>query len=66
VRRITGELVGLAERAAAEAEHLLVNACRALRRVATDAAERLAPEAPTLPTLPPDAAADSCAARSTT
>jgi transposase, IS5 family len=42
VRRITGELVGLAERAAAEAQHLLVNACRALRRVATDAAERLA------------------------
>src|SRR4051794_17526625 len=32
VRRITGELAGLAEQAAAEAETLLVNARRALRR----------------------------------
>jgi IS5 family transposase len=32
VRRITGELAGLAEQAAAEAEKLLVNARRALRR----------------------------------
>jgi hypothetical protein len=31
VRRITGELAALAERAAAEGEHLLVNARRALR-----------------------------------
>ncbi len=40
VWRITGELVGLAERAAAEAEHLLANARRALRRAAADAVER--------------------------
>ena len=32
MRRITGELAGLAERAAADAERLLVNARRALRR----------------------------------
>jgi transposase, IS5 family len=32
VRRITGELAGLAERAAADAEQLLLNARRALRR----------------------------------
>ena len=32
VRRITGELAELAERAAADAEQLLVNARRALRR----------------------------------
>jgi IS5 family transposase len=32
VRRVTGELAGLAERAAADAEKLLVNARRALRR----------------------------------
>ena len=35
VRRVTGELAGLAERAAAEAEKLLVNARRALRRAQT-------------------------------
>jgi IS5 family transposase len=38
VRRITGELAGLAERAAAEAEKLLVNARRALRRAQARAA----------------------------
>ena len=32
VRRITGELAGLAERASADAEKLLANARRALRR----------------------------------
>ena len=37
--RITGELAGLAERAAAEAEQLLVNARRALRRAQAKAAE---------------------------
>jgi IS5 family transposase len=41
VVRITGELAGLAERAAAEAEKLLANARRALRR-AQATAERLA------------------------
>lgn len=40
VRRITGEMAGLAERAAADAEHLLRNARRALRN-ARHAAERL-------------------------
>jgi IS5 family transposase len=40
VRRITGEMAGLAERAAADAEHLLRNARRALRG-AQRAAERL-------------------------
>ena len=39
VRRVTGELAGLADRAAAEAEKLLVNARRALRRAQTRAAE---------------------------
>src|SRR5215207_2515996 len=39
VRRVTGELAGLAERAAAEAEKLLVNARRALRRAHTRAAQ---------------------------
>jgi transposase, IS5 family len=39
VRRITGELAGLAERAAAEAEQLLGNARRALRRAQAKAAE---------------------------
>src|SRR4051794_33207536 len=39
VRRITGELAGLAERAAADAELLLVNARRALRRAQAKAAE---------------------------
>src|SRR5688572_16822481 len=39
VRRITGELAGLAERSAAEAEKLLVNARRALRRATAKAAE---------------------------
>jgi transposase, IS5 family len=42
VRRITGELVGLAERTAAEAEKLLGNARRALRRTQAKAAERAA------------------------
>jgi IS5 family transposase len=39
VRRITGELAGLAERSAAEAERLLGNARRALRRARAKAAE---------------------------
>ncbi|HET6257395.1 MAG TPA: ISNCY family transposase [Pseudonocardia sp.] len=39
VKRITGELAGLAERAAAEAEALLGNARRALRRAQTKAAQ---------------------------
>jgi IS5 family transposase len=39
VRRITGELAGLAERAAAEAEQLLGNGRRALRRAQAKAAE---------------------------
>lgn len=39
VRRVTGELAGLAEKAAAEAEPLLVNARRALRRAQAEAAE---------------------------
>jgi transposase, IS5 family len=39
VRRITGELAGLAEKAAADAEQLLVNARRALRRADTKAAQ---------------------------
>lgn len=39
VRRITGELAGLAERAATEAELLLANARRALRRAQVKAAE---------------------------
>ena len=39
VRRVTGELAGLAERAATEAEELLVNARRALRRAQAKAAE---------------------------
>jgi IS5 family transposase len=42
VRRVTGELAGLAERAAADAEKLLVNARRALRRAQRAAAERMA------------------------
>jgi IS5 family transposase len=39
VRRITGELAGLAELAAADAERLLLNARRALRQASTTAAE---------------------------
>jgi IS5 family transposase len=39
VKRITGELAGLAERAATEAEALLGNARRALRRAQTKAAQ---------------------------
>jgi IS5 family transposase len=39
VRRVTGELADLAERAAAEAEKLLVNARRALHRAQRCAAE---------------------------
>src|SRR3954447_7091096 len=39
VRRITGELAGLAERAATDAEQLLGNARRALRRAQAKAAE---------------------------
>ena len=39
VRRITGELAGLAERAAADAEPLLANARRALRRAEAKAAD---------------------------
>jgi len=42
VRRITGELVGLAERAAADAEHLLGNARRALRNATATAARQAA------------------------
>src|SRR3954467_1690983 len=42
VRRVTGELAGLADRAAAEAEKLLVNARRALRRADRSASERQA------------------------
>ena len=42
VARITGELAGLAERATAEAETLLGNARRALRRAQAKAAERAA------------------------
>jgi transposase, IS5 family len=42
VRRITGELAGLAERAAMEAKALLGNARRALRRAQAKAAELLA------------------------
>src|SRR4051794_31861936 len=40
VRRITGELAGLAERAARDAEKLLVNARRALHRAHRSAVER--------------------------
>src|SRR4051794_28272872 len=40
VRRITGELAGLAEEAAADAERLLVNARRALHRLGNAAAGR--------------------------
>src|SRR4051812_33911963 len=40
VRRITGELAGLADRAAADAEKLLVNARRALHRAQRAAAQR--------------------------
>jgi IS5 family transposase len=40
VRRVTGELADLAERAAADAEKLLVNARRALHRAHRSAAER--------------------------
>jgi IS5 family transposase len=43
VQRITGELAGLAERAATEAEQLLANARRALRRAQAKAAELAAP-----------------------
>src|SRR5690349_20534324 len=39
VRRIIGELAGLAERATVDAERLLANARRALRRATTTAAE---------------------------
>jgi IS5 family transposase len=39
VRRITGELAGLAERAAADAQQLLLNARRALRRAQAKGAE---------------------------
>jgi enoyl-[acyl-carrier-protein] reductase (NADH) len=39
VRRVTGELAGLAERAAGEAEKLLVNARRTLRHATAKAAE---------------------------
>ena len=39
VRRVTGELAGLADKAATEAEQLLVNARRALRRAQAKAAE---------------------------
>jgi transposase, IS5 family len=39
VRRITGELAGLAEKAATEAEQLLLNARRALRRAQAKAVE---------------------------
>src|SRR5215217_6948939 len=46
VKRITGELAGLAERAAADAEALLGNARRALRRAQTKAAELTAAGAP--------------------
>jgi IS5 family transposase len=42
VRRITGELAKLAELSAADAERLLLNARRALRRASTRAAERTA------------------------
>src|SRR5712671_3523443 len=42
VGRMTGELAGLAERAAAEARRLLVNARRALRRAEATAAARAA------------------------
>ncbi|SNR83274.1 ISNCY family transposase [Blastococcus mobilis] len=42
VRRITGELAELAERAAADAERLLANARRALRRARAKAADRVA------------------------
>src|SRR5215207_7900389 len=42
VRRVTGELAGLTDRAAVEAEKLLVNARRALRRADRSASERQA------------------------
>ena len=42
MRRITGELAGLAERAAADAEQLLFNARRALRRARVKGTERAA------------------------
>jgi IS5 family transposase len=42
VRRVTGELAGLADHAAADAERLLVNARRALRRADRAASERQA------------------------
>jgi hypothetical protein len=37
--RVIGELAGLADRAAAETEKLLANACQALRRAQTRAAQ---------------------------
>jgi transposase, IS5 family len=46
VRRVTGELAGLAEQAAADAEKLLVNARRALHRVRRAAADRRAAGTP--------------------
>ena len=59
VKRITGELAGLAERAAAEAEPLLGNARRALRRAQTKGTER-APPAPV--TRPRDGGVGGCIA----
>src|SRR4051812_12014155 len=46
VRRVTRELAGLAERAAADAEKLLANARRALRRAHRAAAKRTAAGTP--------------------
>ena len=63
VRRITGELAGLAERTATEAEKLLGNARRALRRA--DARPPSWPR-PAGRTRPRGGAAAGCAARSTT
>mgnify|MGYP001067958141 CR=1 FL=1 len=65
VRRITGEMAGLAERAAADAEYLLRNARRALRHT-QHAAERLRTAGQRGGDLPWDAAGGGCIARSTT
>src|SRR3954452_22104809 len=46
VRRVTGELAGLAERVVADAQKLLVNARRALRRANRSATERQAAGTP--------------------
>jgi IS5 family transposase len=63
VRRITGELAGLAERAAADADRLLANARSALRRA--KARPRSWPR-PACGTRPRAGAGAGCTARSMT